>query len=527
MEDRVLSPGDYWDILRRRKWSLILPFLIILLAAGVVAVMLPSIYLSQATILIEEQEIPQDFVMTTVTSYAEQRMQQLNQRIMSFSRLVEIIDRFGLYPDLKDTKTTEEIVEQMREDTRLEPVSAEIIDRRTGKPGTATIAFTLSYEGEDPAKVQQVANVLTSLYLSENLQVREKQAQETSEFLESELDKIRTELALMESRIAGFKQEHLNELPEMLPANMRSLDDMKRNLEVVNERLNSLRERELYLDTHLAGIKPHIEDLDEKVSTRNRLGELKVQLVHLTKRFSEEYPDVKKTRAEIAELEAQLAEEEAKPDTNKGPPDNPTYISVYTQLTSTQAEIALLQDQIGELNLSIAEYQRRISATPRVEEEYNALVMERNSTQLKYNDLMAKHMEARVAQGLEKEQKGERFTLIEPPRLPEKPFKPNRLAIILIGVVLGIGAGVGWAALREFSDDAVRNADHLVNAFEFPVLAGIPEIHTPEDIARLRRKRIMIAAGAACAIIAALLVFHFAIMDLDIFWAKLMRRLAL
>ena len=146
MEDRIMTPGDYWDILRRRKWSLILTVLIIFLVAGVVAVVLPSIYLSQATILIEEQEIPQNFVMTTVTSYAEQRMQQLNQRIMSFSRLVEIIDRFDLYADLKDKKTTEEIVDKMREDTLLEPVSAEIIDRRTGRPATATIAFTLSYD---------------------------------------------------------------------------------------------------------------------------------------------------------------------------------------------------------------------------------------------------------------------------------------------------------------------------------------------------------------------------------------------
>ena len=527
MDKRQLTPGDYWDILRRRKWSLILPVLIISLVAGVVAVVLPSIYLSQATILIEEQDIPQDFVMTTVTSFAEQRMQQIEQRIMSFTRLVEIIERFDLYPELKDKKTTEEIVAKMKEDTTMMPVSAEIIDRRTGRPATATIAFTLSYEGMNPGKVQQAANVLTSLYLSESLQVRAKQTQDTSDFLESELAKIGTELADLESRIAGFKQQHINELPEMLPTNMRSLEDMKRNLEVVGERLNSLKERELYLDTSLSGIKPHLEDQVQKVTSRDRLEELKVQLVHLTKRFSEEYPDVKKTRAEIAELEKQLAEAEAKPASKKGPPDNPTYISVSTQLNSTRAEVVLLQNQLAELNLSVAEYQSRIAATPRVEEEYNGLVMERNNTQIKYNDLMAKHMEARVAQGLEKDQKGERFTLIEPPRLPEKPFKPNRLAIMLIGIVLGIGAGVGWAALREFSDDAVRNADDLAFATRFPVLASIPEIYTPEDIAGLRKKRIILAVGTACAIVVALLVFHFAIMDLDIFWVRLMRRLAL
>jgi hypothetical protein len=136
-------------------------------------------------------------------------------------------------------------------------------------------------------------------------------------------------------------------------------------------------------------------------------------------------------------------------------------------------------------------------------------------------------MEARVAHGLEKEQKGERFTLIEPPRLPEKPFKPNRLAIMLIGVVLGMGAGVGLAALREFSDDAVRNGDSLTMATRFPVLAGIPEIMTAKDVSDRRKKRLVWSGCAVGAVVLGLVAFHFFVMDLDIFWAKLMRKLAI
>jgi uncharacterized protein involved in exopolysaccharide biosynthesis len=140
---------------------------------------------------------------------------------------------------------------------------------------------------------------------------------------------------------------------------------------------------------------------------------------------------------------------------------------------------------------------------------------------------MRKHMEARVAQGLEKEQKGERFTLIEPPRLPEKPFKPNRMAIMLIGMVLGVGAGIGLTALREFSDDAVRDGDSLTMMTQFPVLAGIPEIMTAKDITRRRTKRFIWAATAVGVMVIGLVVFHFLVMDLDIFWAKLMRKLAI
>ena len=186
METSPIAPMDYIYILKRRKWSLVLPALIVFLIAVVVALALPSIYMSTSTILIEEQDIPADFVMTTVTSYVEQRLQSINQRMMSFTKLSEIIQRFNLYPELRDKLTSKEIIEKMKEDTLLEPVSTEVVDRRTGRPSAATIAFTLSYQEKNPNTVQQVANVLTSLFLSENLQVRETQAKETAAFLESE-----------------------------------------------------------------------------------------------------------------------------------------------------------------------------------------------------------------------------------------------------------------------------------------------------------------------------------------------------
>ena len=518
-----LTPGDILEIVKRRTRSLALPAAVVFVLAGLVALLLPSIYRSTATILIEEQEIPAEFVVTTVTSFAEQRIQQINQRIMSFTRLLEIIKRFDLYPELTDKKTTEEIVEQMRKDTELKPVSADVMDRRTGRPMSATIAFTLSYQGKDANKVQQTANVLTSLFLEENLQVRAKQAEETSTFLEGEMARVKEELASLEARLSAFKQANINALPELLQVSVQGLNSLDRNLEIAAEQLKTLREREGSLQTQLASVKPHI-DKEEELVSRRRLEELKVQLISQTQRFSEEYPDVKKTRAEIAELEARLGTINASRGKTAEPPDNPAYITLSAQLSATRADLLSTQRQIEKLNAEAAEYRRRIGATPKVEEEYNAILSARNTTQVKYSDLMRKLMEAQVAHGLEKEQKGERFTLIEPPRLPEKPFKPNRLAIMLIGVVLGIGAGVGVAALREFGDDAVRGTDKLEAETKFPVLAGIPTILSPGDVSHLRRQRIVIAVGVIASIVAAVLIFDFFVMDLDVLWAKVMRK---
>ncbi|MBW2072741.1 MAG: chain-length determining protein [Deltaproteobacteria bacterium] len=528
MEQNIKTLDDYLDILKRRKWSLLLPAFAIVLLAAVVALVLPPIYQSTSTILIEAQEIPPEFVKTTVTSFAEQRLQTINQRIMSYSRLLEIINRFNLYPELRKKKTTEEIVDKMRKDVKMETISAEVKDRRSRKENLATIAFTLSYEGKDPEKVYQVANVLASLYLEENLRVREQQALGTSQFLQEEMKQVRVHLTELEAAIASFKEKHINELPELLQVNIQSLERTEQTIAQLEEQVRALRKQETYLQSQLAGMSPGLLKGDLE-----RLQDLKVQLVHLKSRFSEQYPSVKKVRAEIAQLESRLQSSTAGGSQGQSSyqaadasqPDNPAYITLQAQLTTTRTDINSLKRQVEDLQKRRLEYNRRIEATPMVEKAYKALLIERDNTQAKYNDLMRKYMEADVAHGLEKEQKGERFTIIDTARLPEKPIKPNRLVILLVGVVLGMGAGVGTAALREFGDHSVRSAESLSLATSFPVLAVIPDIVTRKDILRRRARRAALAVTVVLVMAVGVTAFHYLVMDLNVFWAKVLRRL--
>jgi len=534
MEQETINLSDFTDIIRRRRWSFILPAGAIFLIAVLVALALSPVYKSTATILIEEQEIPSDFVITTVTSYVEQRLQSINQRIMSSTRLLGIIDRFDLYADVRDKRTTEEIVEKMREDVLLEPISTEVMDKRTGRATMATIAFTLSYEAkESPTTVQKVASQLTSLFLEENLKVRERQTSETSQFLREESERVKAQMDGIEAEIAAFKQAHINELPEMLQLNMQELSNIERNMERLQENLRTLKQREGYLKAELSTTSPkwHKSWIAEKDEDVKRLEFLEVQLISLKTRYSDEYPDVIKTVQEIDTIKQRLDEDgvdySRQKDDEDDSPENPAYISLSAQLGGVQSEIETINRLIANLEGNAIQYKQRIVATPAVEETYNALLSRQANTRLKYNDLLQKTMEAEVAQGLEKDQKGERFTLIDPARLPEKPFKPNRLAIVLIGIVLGIGAGVGWAALREFTDDAVHNAEALTRNTGFPVLSGIPAIITPAEAEHRQRMRKIKMIAAVAAVPLAIVIFHFFIMDLDIFWAKLMRRLAL
>jgi len=523
MQTMELGPKDYLLIVKRRKWSLIGTAGLVVLISVITALVWPPSYKSVSTILIEEQEIPPDYVMTTVTSYAEQQLQITNQRIMSSTKLLEIVDRVGLYQDLREKLTTEEIVDKMRGDIHLDLINAEVMDRKTGRPATATIAFTLGYEGQDtPGKVQKTADVLASLFLEENLKVREKQASETFIFLEEEAKKVKADLEGLEAKIKTFKEQHADALPEMLQVNVQNLQRLDMDLQQLQSNSQRLEQQKGYLESQLASIP------ETGLSRKSHLEELKVQLASLTTKFSDEYPDVIKMKAEIAELE-RMTGDAASTDDKGGTaqPDNPSYITLAAQLASTKSEIASVKQQIKDTTAKVADYNRRIDLTSRVEGEYKTLMNEKNTTELKYNDLIRKTMEARVSRGLEKEQKGGRFTLIDPARLPEKPFKPNRVAIMLIGVVLGVGAGFGMLAVREFLDESVRSVGALAVATSFPVLGSIPEIETEQDKRNKKRKKMLIWLLIVGGIVAGVLLFHFLIMDLDIFWAKLMHRLEL
>jgi polysaccharide chain length determinant protein (PEP-CTERM system associated) len=520
MDHDTISAKDIMTIARRRKWSIILPSLAIFFVSAAIAFLLPPKYRSISTILIEDQEIPREYVSANVTTYADQRLQAINQQVMGSTRLIEIINRFKLYEDLKKTKTTEEILAKMRKDIKFNTISADVSDPRSGRTGQATIAFTVSFEGKSPAVVQQVANELASFYLSENIKVREKQSQGTTRFMEDEMKGLQAELAKIDGSIASYKRQNIHALPELAQMNMQLYDSFDRDYRQLSEQLKTLREKESFLQYQLSVIPTDAANQD-----KTRLNELRVRLVDLKSRFSEKHPDVIKTKAELAELTKQLRA--VGRDTPETKPDNPAYINLDSQLAGTRSDIESVKRQMADLQQKRDSIRKRIEASPRVEEGYKFLLVQRNNLQLKFDDLSKKFMESRVAQGLEKGQMGERFTLIDAARLPEKPVSPNIPAILLIGLVLGIGSGVGMAALRENSDFSVYGIDKLAKATKLPVLAAIPEIVTPQDLIDARRKRNMVLIGTTVSCLTCILLFHFLIMDLNVFWAKLLRRLAI
>jgi len=526
---------DYIAFLRRRKWFIVVPWLVILCIASVVAYILPPVYQSKATILIESQQVPEDLVRTTVTGYAEERIKTITEQILSRQTLEQIIKDFRLYPDFQDNAPIEDILSKMRKDISVEMVSAMVPSRRGERQVEVNVAFTVSYEGGDPKKVTQVANRLTSLFLEYNMRLRENLAKTTTNILEQQLEAYRNTTRLLEEKIARFKEEHLTELPELMRLNLEFEQQIRQQIERVETKILALEDRKVYLEGQLATISPsvlfrgdqvweprdrlkllrsqaisleaslspkhpdvikirrEIEELEKKVNADNErrnlekmLNDKEVQLENLRNRTTDKHPDVARLKQEISNIKTALADIQADEaggaDSADSGPTNPAYINLQTQIKRTEIELDSLRTQRKELEKKWHQYVKRLEQMPQVEQEYQDLARDYSAAQKKYNETSEKLMEARQAENLEENQAGEKFTVVDPPHVPGKPVKPNRMAIILIGFILGLGAGAGLAAAMEFTDTTLRTAGDVRRLTGAPVLSAIPDVREVQEM---------------------------------------------
>jgi polysaccharide biosynthesis transport protein len=564
----------YWRALLVRKHYFIWPALAVMVISGLVALLLPSVYESQSTILIEEQQIPPEFVRSTVTGYADQRIQSLNQQILSRTKLLEIIKQFDLYADQRQKKTMEEIIETMRDNISIGLISAEAGDQKRKRPGGqggVTIAFTIAYRGKSPDIVQKVASTLASLYLQENLKIRELQAKTTTKFLETELKELDERLKTIGQKITDFKAKNENILPELQQFNRSQAENLEKAIDQIKVQVQTVEDRKIYLEGQMATVSP--DSPVKEASPQTRLRQLQVALCDLQARFPDTHPEIRKVKREMAELEkitggagsgsslkrekiaklkAELAEKQGRyseqhpeviklkrelaelekiPDstkTTKTPApteqiENPSYVSLQTNIQAAVGDLLALKRQKTDLEEKLRIYRKRLEEGPKVEQEYLALSRDYQNAHVKHQDVMNKILEARISEGMEESQKAEKFTIIDPASYPEKPVSPKRGLIALAGLILGLGAGLGMVALTENLDHTVKSTDELAWLTGLPVLGRITRIVTPEDLARQKHRRRLIWSITGLSVSSAIILFHFLIMDLWILTARLSR----
>ena len=505
----------------RRKWLAIIVFAAPVVAGASVISFLPNVYRSTATVLVDRQQVPEAFVRSTVTSALETRLHTISQEVLSRSRLEELIDRFGLYRELRQRVPLEDVIGRMRSDIKLEIKSAELRGLRE-----ATVAFTITYQGSDPAMVASVTNTLASFYNEENKKARERQATGTAEFLKVQLTETKARLDEQEQRVSGFKRRHLGELPQQMDTNLSTLDRLHAQLRQNADSQTRAADRKQSLSGQLA----EAESLSNspyaaaaagaaagqmtpvgppEVREAVRLAQKKEELAQLRTQFSDRYPDVIKLAAEVAALEREIAK--AKPgEPNPGPgvaaappvmssgPMTPYVLRLKEALAEVQTELKVLKTEEGRLRESIAVYQARVDNVPRREQEFKELSRDYESTRELYGSLMKRYEEAQLAESMEQRQKGEQFKVLDPAIASLKPAAPNRLKFLFMAVVGSIGLAFGAVLMAEQLDTSFHDLDDLRSFSNVPVLASIPRIVTRGELRRQRwRMRLGVSAAVA------------------------------
>jgi uncharacterized protein involved in exopolysaccharide biosynthesis len=578
MEEKEFS--DYLAAFRRNKMTIFIISIIILVISIITAWWLPPVYRSTSTILIEEQEIPTDLVRSTITSFAAQRLQTISQRVMTRSNLIAIIDKFNLYEKERRNETTDEIVERMRRDISFQTISADVIDPRSGHPTQATIAFSLSYDGNDPGLAQKIDNEITSLYLEENLRMRTKQTAEASDFLTDEVEQIRVYAAELEQKLSQFKQAHLNELPERKQLTMQVMERTENEIKEIDFQIRSLQERNFIIDSQIAQVSPESPVApatgQHVMSTAERLKALSAQYVTLASKYSDKHPDLIKIRQEIQALGMEAGQVDptenlamrlqelkekrmamsknraiAHPDLevlNKQiialeqainssnafadhlggmdkPVNNPVYLGLSAQKQSNTLEVAGLTKRRAELVAKMQESEKRVKNSPDIERQYFALARDWENTNNRYREIKAKQMEAKIGEQLERKSKGERFSIIEPPLFPEKPIKPNRPAIILFGFILAIFSSTGYVGLREALDKSIRKTEPITRLVGIPPLAVIPYLAIEDSKPILGKRLYIIYLLSIIGIGIIIFLLHWLWGPLDVLWFRSIRKL--
>jgi succinoglycan biosynthesis transport protein ExoP len=510
-----LNLQHYLGVVRRRHLHFLIPLFLGWAMVWGASWILPPRYLSTTLILVEQPTMPKDYVTPNVNDDLQERMQSITQQILSRTRLLHIIDQYHLYTGGHAQRSQDQKVDLMRKDINIDLVR----DARN-----QITAFNVSYSSRNPQMAQQVTGELTNLFISENLEVRQQQSEDTTQFLESQLESARKTLADQEQKIREFKGQHVGEMPGQLASNLQILQGLQSQLQNEEDALNTARQQHVYLQT-LAdqyrsvqgsakgadGTSTGLPALDQE------LEKLKAQLADLSSHYTDRHPDVRKLKDQIAKTEkmrdqlvASLKTKGSEgtidgtdansPASQSGDPTQAALMApVQSQLRSNQLEITNREHAVATLKAKVDDYQGRLNQEPIREQQLADLTRGYDQSKSNYDDLLKKKNESKMATSMELLQQGERFRVVDAPSLPSKPDFPNRLKFCGMGLGFGLALGLFVVGGFEMMDDRIYDEKELQKLLPITVISEIPALTVPSD-ERRERNRLWLGWGTAAVV---------------------------
>jgi len=515
----------------RRKWVILIPFVLIFTLVSLYGLYLPNQYRSSSSIFIEPQGIPSEYVRSTVTTDIGDRMRSITQQLTSRTKLLKVIKQLGLYPEmLAEGVPSEVLVAKMRKD-----LSIEVPNRRDAN------FFMVHYVHGDPTKAMLAVSNVVSLFIEESLQVRESQAEGTTLFIEEELEKLKLVLEEQEQAIQEYKGDYMGQLPDQLDANLRMLDNLQLQLSGNLESQREFGDRIMLIEREMSRLEGQISvatsitnsqgesepvtntTLDQLIGQRDVLRQ---RVANMEAIYTDRHPDLISARKELDRLEETLRSvtenlaASEQPTTSSSAAVNriPAYSMEMTNLRRQYNEIkprlSALQQEESDLKRKVSQYQRRVESAPVREQQLLRLTRDYENTKANYDDLLNKRQEATLSENLEKRQQGEKFQILDEANLPEKPYLPNRPKILAMGFAGGMGLGIGLAMLLETLFPAFYSLKQLQGTVQYPIVMGMPYLKSPSESKKRRVKKLYMTLGSVMLLFVLLFIVHAFIVDL-------------
>jgi len=513
LEDQksMRSMDEYWAMVVRRRWWILGPLFLGWLIVFASAWIIPPKYTSEAVILVEQQKVPEQFVMPNVQVDLEERLQSITQQVLSRSRLLNIINNLHLYQGLFFSSPDDQI-QQMRKDIKIDLIQT---PHTEGKRSELT-AFKVSYAADKPQIAQQVNTQLASYFIDENVRASQQQSESTTNFLDSQLTSAAAALAAQEKKIREYEAAHMGELPDQLQSNLQILAGAQSQLAAAIDARDKALQQQAYLNS-LATQYDAMGVTESTTPTPPTIGQqldtARAELASLEAKYTPDHPDVKKMKETIVKLEQMQKDTQDNKSDSSSDSDKPAATSsqlqtmtpvmqIQSQIKANKLEIQSREAHIAKLEASVNAYQARLNATPGRQQELSDIMRNYDESKKNYDVLLGKTMSSSLATSLNRQQQGDQFRVIDPPSLPEKSSFPDRFKFSLAGLGVGLALAFLLGVGMEFLDDRIRSEQDLLDTAQLPVLAEIPPLPTEHEIAAQKWKPwIAVAAAILIAII--------------------------
>ncbi len=515
MEEELQESNELPDfteikgMVRRRRWQFLVPFFCGWALVWGASWLIPSTYRSGTLILVEQPSVPEKYVVSNIDSDIQHQLDSITQQILSRTRLIRIIDSLGLYAQERKHASPDDLVEKMSKDIDIELSRGD--DRKLS-------AFNIYYASRDPKMAQAATAELANLFITENLVQRQERSENTTKFLEDQLDQARAKLAAQEAKLRVFKDQHLGELPTQTQSNLQILIGLQSQVQGNEDSLNRAQQRNTYLESLInqyramdSGSKPADGGPVGLAEIDKELDQLKAHLTDLTSHYTDKHPDVRKTREQIARTE-QMRERIVADMNNRSnaPSPAPTadqplnpksapILELESQLKANRLEIANREAEIKDEQSKINQYQARLNMAPVMGQQFADITRDYDQSKTDYESLLAKKNQSAMSTDLEKTQQGEHFRMLDPPNLPVRPYKPNRLQLCGLGLAVGLVLGGGFAFGREILSGKIYSEREIKKLVPIDVIAEIPPIENLQEQSSHRRGAWV--AGAAAVVI--------------------------